>query len=68
MNKEETESSQVNPPPHRVRLPGFLTDEEIGLGDAIKRITSTFGIKTCGGCERRAATLNRWFVLTRRTK
>ena len=27
--------------PHRVRLPGFITDEEIGLGDVIKHATST---------------------------
>jgi len=51
--------------PHRVRLPGFITDEEIGLGDVIKRVTSYFGIQPCGGCERRAAALNRWMVFTR---
>lgn len=49
---------------HRVRLPGFITDEEIGLGDAIKRATSYFGIQPCGGCEQRAAALNRWMVFT----
>lgn len=54
--------------PHRVRLPGFVTDEEIGLGDAIKRVTHAFGIRTCGGCERRAAALNRWFVFAGRAK
>lgn len=57
--------SQSEHPPHRVRLPGFIIDEEIGLGDVIKRATSYFGIKPCGGCERRAATLNRWMVFTR---
>jgi hypothetical protein len=51
---------------HRVRLPDFITDEEIGLGDAIKRATSYFGIKPCGGCERRAAALNRWLAFTPR--
>jgi hypothetical protein len=51
--------------PHRVRLPGFITDEDIGLGDAIKRATSYLGIQPCGGCERRAATLTRWMVFTR---
>jgi hypothetical protein len=66
MNKEETDSAQVNHPPHQVRLPGFVSDEEIGLGDVIKRVTSTFGIRPCGGCERRAAALNRWFVFTGR--
>jgi len=45
---------------HRVKLPGFIVRGEIGLGDAIKRLTSAFGIKPCVGCERRAALLNRW--------
>jgi len=50
--------------PTRVRLPGFISDEDVGLGDAIKRVTYAFGIKPCGGCERRAAALNRWMVFT----
>lgn len=33
--------------PHRARLPGFLIEEEIGLGDAIKRVTYAMGIKPC---------------------
>jgi hypothetical protein len=53
-------------PAHRVRLPGFVRDEEIGLGDAIKRATSYFGMRPCGGCERRAAALNRWMAFTNR--
>jgi hypothetical protein len=44
-------------PLHRVRLPGFITDEEIGLGDVIKRTTSYLGIQPCGGCGRRADVL-----------
>jgi hypothetical protein len=48
----------------RVRLPGFITDEDIGLGEVIKRATSAVGIKPCGGCGRRAAALNRWVVFT----
>ena len=62
------EKTQSEPQPYRVRLPGFVSDEEIGLGDVIKRATSDFGIKPCGGCERRAAALNRWVVFTRRAK
>ena len=54
--------------PHRVRLPGFITEEEVGLGDVIKRVTHAIGIKPCGGCERRAAKLNRWFVFTGRSR
>jgi hypothetical protein len=51
--------------PYRVRLPGFIADEEIGLGDVIKRATYAMGIKPCGGCEHRAAALNRWMVFSR---
>lgn len=49
-------------PTYRVRLPGFVTEEDVGLGDLIKRATSAVGIKPCGGCQRRAAALNRWMV------
>lgn len=55
---ESTETSKQQP--RRVRLPGFINDEDIGLGDVIKRATSAVGIKPCGGCEQRAAALNRW--------
>jgi hypothetical protein len=54
------------PEPYRLRLPGFILDEEIGLGDVIKRMTSAVGIKPCGGCARRAATLNRWIAFAGR--
>jgi len=56
--------SADTPQPHRLNLPGFLLKYEIGLGDLIKRMTSALGIKPCVGCERRAATLNRWLVLS----
>jgi hypothetical protein len=52
--------------PYRVRLPGFVSDEDVSLGDAIKRATSTVGIRPCGGCGRRAAALNRWMVFSGR--
>lgn len=51
--------------PRRVRLPGFLVDQEIGLGDAIKRATYALGIKPCGGCDKRAAAMNRWMTFGR---
>jgi hypothetical protein len=51
--------------PFRLRLPGFLVEEEIGLGDVLKRATYAMGIKPCGGCEKRAAAMNRWMVFTR---
>jgi len=50
--------------PRRVRLPGFISDEEIGLGDVIKRTSYLLGIKPCSGCERRAAALNRWMAFS----
>jgi hypothetical protein len=56
-------------PKHQVRLPGFISETDAGLGDVVRRVTATFGVKPCGGCERRAAALNRWLVFTgRRTK
>jgi hypothetical protein len=64
LNKSKA-GSQYESATHHVRLPGFILDEEIGLGDAIKRTTSYFGIKPCGGCEQRAAAFNRWMVFTR---
>jgi hypothetical protein len=69
MNKEETRSDHTTKSerqPYRVRLPGFISDEDVGLGDVIKRATSSIGIRPCGGCESRAATLNRWFVFSGR--
>jgi len=50
---------------HRVRLPGFINDRDIGLGDAVTRATTYVGIRPCGGCKRRAAALNRWVTFTR---
>jgi hypothetical protein len=60
----ENVEQQNEPRPYRMRLPGFARDEEIGLGDVIKRATSAVGIRPCGGCQRRAVALNRWFVFS----
>jgi hypothetical protein len=60
------ETNAAESQPHRVRLPRFIKDEEIGLGDAVKKITYAMGIKPCAGCEERAAALNQWMVFTRR--
>lgn len=48
----------------RIRLPGFAVEDEVGLGDAIKRVTYALGIEPCSGCEQRAAALNRRIVLS----
>jgi len=65
-NAKDVEAKGKENMAHRVRLPGFVVDEEVGLGSVVKRVTSTFGIRTCGGCEHRAAKLNRWLVFTDR--
>jgi hypothetical protein len=65
-DKRDRTSDNIAHSPHRVRLPGFIADEEIGLGDMIKRATSYFKVRPCGGCEQRAVSLNRWTVFTGR--
>ena len=68
MSKEDSDRARAGDSPRPIRLPGFVNDEEIGAGDAIKRATYALGITPCGGCERRAAALNRWFVFTGRSR
>ena len=63
MKKSPQDNSKDEP--FRIRLPGFIRDEEIGLGDVVKRVTYAAGIRPCGGCEKRAAALNRRVVFTR---
>ncbi|HEY5958959.1 MAG TPA: hypothetical protein VIV60_20510 [Polyangiaceae bacterium] len=43
--------------------------KSIGLGDVVKRATTAIGVRPCGGCGRRAESLNRTIVFrpTRRT-
>jgi hypothetical protein len=63
--KQDATEPQLERRLHRVRLPGFLKEREVGLGDSIKQMTRAIGIRPCGGCEKRAATLNRWVTFTR---
>jgi len=64
--QDQRQSSKQEGEPFRMRLPPFLlADEVVGLGDVIKRVTYTVGIKPCGGCEKRAAALNRRVVFSR---
>ena len=55
---------QIRPP--KVRIPGFVHDEDVGLGDAVMRATSAFGVRPCTGCQHRAAALNRWLAFSGR--
>lgn len=52
--------------PYQVRLPGFITDKDIGLGDVVKSVTYAAGIKPCSDCERRASALNSKLVFSSR--
>jgi hypothetical protein len=54
--------------PYRMRLPGFISDEDVGVGEVIKRATAAIGIRTCGSCEQRAAALNHWLTFSGRPK
>jgi len=47
---------------YRVSVPGLSGD--VGLGDVVKRVTSSIGIAPCGGCLRRAQALNSWMVFS----
>ena len=63
--QRESQPEKDDRPVHRVRLPGFLIEEQVGLGDLIKKATYAMGIKPCGACEKRAAALNRWMTFSR---
>jgi hypothetical protein len=58
----------AQPEPYRVRLPGFINEQNVGLGDAIKKATAMVGLKPCGGCQRRAARLNQLLVFSGRRR
>jgi hypothetical protein len=49
-----------------VRLPGFINENPVGLGDVVQYMTSQIGIRPCGGCAHRTAALNRWLVFAGR--
>ena len=69
MNQDESESAEADlsrASSHRVRLPGFVTETDVGLGDVIKRVTSSAGIRPCAPCAKRAAKLNSWLVFSGR--
>jgi hypothetical protein len=62
------EKPNSEPRPDHVRLPGFVSDEDVGLGDAIKQVTDAVVIPPCNSGVRWAAPLNRWFVFTGRSR
>ena len=54
------DSQEASRARHRVRVPGFNSETEVGLGDVIKRVTSFAGIQPCAPCQERAVRLNQW--------
>ena len=71
MSKRDSQTDSQDPlerTPYRLRLPGFISDQEVGLGDVIKRATYAVGITPCGGCARRATALSQWVVFTGRPR
>jgi hypothetical protein len=64
-HRDQPDTAAPKREPYRVHLPGMLIVGEIGLGDLIKNTTYKIGIQPCGGCEQRAAALNRWVTLSR---
>lgn len=68
MSKARSDSENRRKQPHQIRLPGFIADDPVGLGDVIKRATTYLGIRPCTGCEQRATALNRWAVVTGRRR
>lgn len=60
---DETSAARRRRARVEVRVPGFVDDRVIGLGDAIQHVTATAGIRRCGGCARRAEALNRLVAL-----
>jgi hypothetical protein len=66
MNEQDENNSKNEHATYRLRIPGFITDKDVGLGDVVKRVTYAVGMKPCGGCEQRAATLNSWLTLSPR--
>ena len=47
-------------PRHAVQLPRFLVDEPVGLGEVVKRITTSIGAPPCASCGQRAKRLDQW--------
>ena len=59
LGRDRDPSGEAVKPRRRVRLPRFIVQESVGLGDVVKRGTTALGVRPCGGCERRAARLDR---------
>jgi hypothetical protein len=50
-----------------VALNYVVQPSDSGLGDVIKRVATSYGLRPCKGCERRAELLNRLVSFRRQT-
>lgn len=66
MTDDETHEERAPTATHEIRLPGFVSEESVGLGDVVKRATTGVGIRPCGRCAQRAQRLNGWLVFSGR--
>ena len=48
------QSAEEPQPPHIVRLPRFIVNEPIELGQIVRRITMAVGVQPCDSCDKRA--------------
>ena len=63
--EHDRSSNDAGSEPFRVRLPGFVAQEAVGLGDVVNRFGHAIGMTPCGACRERRARLNRFLVFTR---
>lgn len=62
MSQSNDADNQQPAKPASLRLPWLSKPTPVGLGDVIKNVTRTAGIKACTPCQRRADRMNRWIT------
>lgn len=62
---DRNDSNDIESGPFRVRLPGFVAHEAVGLGDIVGRFGHALGVTPCDRCRERRDWLNRRVVFTR---
>ena len=61
--REGVRDAMMKRPPRPIRIPVPGMRQTVGLGQAIKRVTTSLGVRPCGGCQKRARTLDRFVSL-----
>lgn len=56
-------SDRSPPAPRILSLPGLRPRADVGVGTLLARATSALGVPACAGCQRRAAALDRRWVV-----